>query len=435
MAKETHLSGFKDLLAEQMIPRQSITETIRKVYEDYGFVPLDTPAIERLETLQGKYGDEGEKLMYKLTDHGGRMLALRYDLTVPLARVVAQHREKLPLPYKRYQIGKVWRGESPQAGRYREFTQFDADTVGTESIIADAEIAAMTADAMTALGVEAIVKINNRRILDALAETIGIEDEARIRSLVGAIDKLGKVGKEKTLTKLTELFDSKSALIVEAYLDAQGTTSEKLQHLEKILSKSSAAEEGINNIAEVFSILEGSGYSEQIIFDQTIARGLDYYTGIIYETTLSDFPQLGSISGGGRYDNLISALGGPDLPAVGASIGVDRLIDGLSKSGKIEAPKTLTQALIVNFNESHAPEYMHVATQLRNAGIPAEIFHSSDRISKQLKFANKMGIPFVVFLGPDELSQNTVQIKNLDTGNQKTMPLSKLAESISDIIK
>jgi histidyl-tRNA synthetase len=435
MAKEQGpLSGFRDMLPEQMIPRQDMLQKIKNVYEGYGFTPLDTPAIERYETLTGKYGEEGEKLMYKFTDHGGRMLALRYDLTVPLARVVAQHKSELPLPYKRYQVGNVWRGESPQSGRYREFMQFDADTVGTKSTMADAEVVAMMSDAMHALGAEAQVRVNNRRLLDALVEKAGIQDEAYARTLISTIDKVDKIGEREALTEIDNKLGTRASKLSEQYLNLKGSTQERINQVESLLKDADGAEEGVSNLREVFKLLESAGYSsEQIVFDQRIARGLDYYTGIIYETTLNDLPGIGSVCSGGRYDNLVKALGGPDLPAVGTSIGVDRLFAGLQQLGKVSAVKTPTQIMIANFNASDQGHYMRIAAELRKEGMPTEIYADPSKLGKQFSFANKLGIPHVVIAGPDELAANKVKIKDMKTGEQTEVDIDTLSTRLDQL--
>lgn len=418
MAREKGpLSGFRDTLPEQMIPRQRMIQSIKGVYEGYGFTPLDTPAVERQETLAGKYGEEGEKLMYKFTDHGGRQIALRYDLTVPLARVVGQHASDLILPYKRYQVGNVWRGESPQAGRYREFMQFDADSVGAKSAVADAEIVTMMADAMSALGANSTIRVNNRRILDALVIKADIKEETDARLLISSIDKAEKTGEREAIAQISGRLGERRALLIEEYLGAQGESHIKLNKIEKLLKGADGAEEGAANLREVFRLANGAGYgSEQIIFDQRIARGLDYYTGIIYETNLNDMPQLGSVCSGGRYDNLVKALGGPDLPAVGTSIGVDRLFAGLQSLGKVESKKSTAEVMIVNFNQEDAGVYMQIARSLRRNGIPTQVYSDKVKIGKQLGYADKQNIPNVVLAGPDELEKGMIKIRNMQTG-------------------
>ncbi len=424
------LSGFRDILAPEMLSRQEMINTIKKVYESYGYTPLETPAIERYETLQGKYGEEGEKLMYKFTDHGGRKIALRYDLTVPLARVVAQHKEEIPLPYKRYQIGNVWRGESPQAGRYREFLQFDADIVGTSSLLADAEVIMMMSDAMRALGVNAVIRVNNRKILDGLAQKAGIKDASRARKFFSIIDKTEKIGIKKTIEEIQLSFGKKEAKLIGEFLEVDGTTNARIKKIKKIIENQNP-NDGILEIVQVFKILESAGYSEsEVIFDQTIARGLDYYTGTIYETTLLDFPQIGSVCSGGRYDNLIATLSDNkvDLPAVGTSVGVDRLFTALTKLKRIKPIKTKSQVLITNFDQKDWGIYVKLAKQLRQERVATEIYYENSKLDKQLKYADKIGIPWILFAGPDEIAKGVVKVKNMQSGEQKTITLKEFTK-------
>lgn len=432
------MSGFRDMLAEQMIPRQYMLDTIRDVYESYGFVPLKTPAIERLETLNGKGSEETDKLLYKVrhsgSDDEGEILALRFDHTVPLARVAAQYGNLLPTPYKRYVVGEVWRGERAQAGRYREFTQFDADTVGTSSPIADAEIVAMMSDSMTALGADSLIRVNNRRILDALVGRVGIDDERSARRFVGTIDKVEKVGVDKTVADIAVNYGDEAATLVGDYLRIEGTSLEKLEKVAQLVPDSVAMAEGVDNLRTVFAILGEEGYGQdQIVFDPTIARGLDYYTGIIYETTLKGAPELGSVCSGGRYDHLIEALGGPDTPAVGTSIGVDRLFDGLKKLGILKEARTPTQVLVTNFEQASAPAYMRVARALRSAGLATEVYYNDTKLGKQFNFADKMGIPYVVVMGPDELSNGTAKIKDMESGEEVVVPLDEVPSTVKSL--
>ncbi len=413
------------MLATEMLARQEMIDIIKKVYESYGYTPLDTPAIERYETLQGKYGEEGEKLMYKFTDNGGRKIALRYDLTVPLARVVAQYKEEITLPYKRYQIGNVWRGESPQAGRYREFVQFDADIVGTKSLLADAEVIMMMCDTMKALGVKATVRVNNRKILDGLSQKAKITDPQKAKQLISIIDKAEKMGTKKAVEEIASQFGKKEASLVEKFLKADGQTKERLEKIKKII-ENQKADEGISELMQVFAILEEAGYSNlEVVFDQTIARGLDYYTGTIYETTLLELPQIGSVCSGGRYDNLIAALSDNkvNLPAVGTSVGVDRLFAALTELKKTKPTQTKSQVLIVNFNQEESGTYAKLAAQLRQAGIAAEVYYEAAKLDKQLKYADKLGIPWTMFAGPEEIEKELVKVKNMQTREQKTTTL------------
>ena len=425
------LSGFRDMLAPQAIPRQQMLDVIKGVYENYGFTPLKTPALERYSTLSGKYGEEGDKLMYRFEDQGGREVALRYDLTVPLARVIAQYGSQIPLPYKRYAVGEVWRGERAQAGRFREFTQFDADTIGSKSPLADAEIVAVMSDSMTALGAGSVIRVNNRRILDALAGKAGITDEKAIRAFMSSIDKVEKIGLGKALAEILKNFSQKATTLASGYLEVQGSSNDKLQSLVRLMGDSEAIAEGVENLSEVFKTLAAAGYSEeQVVFDQAIARGLDYYTGIIYETTLVGAESLGSVCGGGRYDNLVKALGGPDLPAVGTSIGVDRLFDGLQQLGKLQSVKTSTRVLIANFDSADSGEYLRIAAELRAAGIAAEIYYDPAKLGKQISFADKMAIPFVVLAGSTEKAKGLVAVRNMESGEQTLIPIAKLVATL-----
>jgi histidyl-tRNA synthetase len=428
------MSGFRDMLPEQMIPRNAMLDTIGEVYESYGFTPIMTPALERLSTLTGKYGEEGEKLMYKFADNGGRMVALRYDMTVPLARVVAQYSSNLPSPFKRYVVGPVWRGERAQKARYREFLQFDADIVGTASPVADAEIVAMMSDTMGALGADSLVRVNNRRILDGLAEKAGAQTESDSLQLITTIDKVDKIGKAEVLKQINDGFSAEAAMLVDDYLSVTGAPLDRLRQMPGILGDSGAVREGVDNLTQVFNMLEASGYSlDKIVFDQTIARGLDYYTGIIYETTLVGAEEMGSVCSGGRYDNLVKAMGGPDRPAVGTSIGVDRLFDGLQKLGLLKAAHTKTEVLVTNFDAEHTPDYMRVATALRQLGVPAEVSYDPVKIDKQFRRANNLGIPYVVVMGPQELGRGVGIVKTMASGEQTEVPLDSLAETIINL--
>jgi len=431
------LSGFRDLLPEQAIARRKVLGVIEKIYGGYGFAPLETPAIEREATLTGKYGEEGEKLMYKFVDHGGRNLALRYDLTVPLARVVAQYRQKLPLPFKRFQVGNVWRGESPQAGRYREFMQFDADTVGVSGAVADTEVVAMMSDTMESLGVEATVRVNNRRILDGLAQVAGIEGEQPTRRLMGLIDKTDKLGRDTVVENATQDFGERTGKLLAEFLSLDGDTDEaRLLEVQELLKESAAANEGVGNLTGVFELLHSAGYeTKKIVFDPTIARGLDYYTGIIYETTINQLPNLGSVCSGGRFDNLVAALGGPDLPAVGTSVGVDRLLDGLAKLGKLESRKVETQVLVANLDEEGVKEGFKLATRLRREGVPTDVYGEPKKLEKQLKYADKLGILLAAIIGEDEVKSGNVTVKDLTQRSQVVISLDDAAEKIKIMLR
>ena len=405
------LSGFRDLLSEQMLARDEILDKIKSVYELYGFVPLKTPALELLATLSGKYGEEGDKLMYSFEDNGGRQVALRYDQTVPLARVISSYSE-LPKPYKRYALGDVWRGERPQAGRYREFTQFDADIVGTSDYTADVEIIAMMSDAFTAIGAETRVYINDRRILDSLSKKCGIDTQKEFIKFTTIIDKIDKIGKSEALREV-----------------------DKINKISKILDDKKA-DEACEQLTNILQTLEQAGYSEkQITFDQTIARGLSYYTGTIYETKLVKLPEIGSVCSGGRYDNLIKQLGGPDLPAIGTSIGVDRLIEGMEQLGQLKKIKTRTKVYILGLGTELDSERFKIASQLRANNIATEMVYGKPNFDKQFKDIKKLGISEVLLYGSSEQAKGVFTAQNLDKRTKKEVPINKLVQYYQNILK
>jgi histidyl-tRNA synthetase len=425
------MSGFRDMLPGQMLPREDVLSTIKSVYELYGFTPLKTPALERYETMNGKYGDEGNKLMYQFHDNGNRHVALRYDHTVPLARVVAQHGSNLPSPYKRYVVGDVWRGESPQAGRYREFTQFDADIVGAASYLADTEVIAMISDSMAAIGVSATIRLNDRRLLDGLAVACGIEGQSGFIQLVTIIDKVDKIGRDSVLDEIQELFGDIARSTVDTYLSLAGNDHEKLDKITELLTADSA-QEGVDNLRRILDALESAGYTAGIVFDQTIARGLNYYTSTVYETSLNDLPAIGSVCSGGRYDRLIESMGGPDLPAVGISIGVDRLMEGMRQLGLLKQKHTRTRAYITNLDAAMDNQRFALAQQLRKQGVPTEIFYDDRKLGKQIAAVEKLGVEEVVIYGQKEADKGIVLIKNLLSGEQREVPINLLAQEFKD---
>jgi len=421
------LSGFRDLLSEQMLNRDEILGKIKSVYELYGFVPLKTPALELHETLSGKYGDEGDKLMYSFEDNGGRKVALRYDQSVPLARVMATYTE-LPKPYKRYVLGDVWRGESPQAGRFREFAQFDADIVGISDYTADVEILAMMSDAFKSINIEATIYLNDRKILDGLSRKCGIDTNKEFIKLVSTIDKVDKIGKEVVLRDVDKLIGMEGRKLVDKYLSISGDSNTKLDKISKLLDDKKTSE-SCAELSKILTTLEEAGYSDKLItFDQTIARGLSYYTGTIFETKLNKCPQIGSVCSGGRYDNLIKLLGGPDLPAIGTSIGVDRLMEGINILGLNSKLQTKTKVYIVNLSSSLDSERFKIASELRKNNIPTEMIYDDSRLKNQLSSIDKLGVPEVLLYGETEHQKKTFLAKNLDKGTQEEVSLSKLVD-------
>lgn len=439
-------SGFTDTLPAEKLLFNTLMEELSHVVESYGFSPIDTPEIEWMDTLTG-HDDSGGKLIYRVFNgyenpEDGQSLdevmdkGLRFDLTVPLARFYGQHGNELPLPFKRYHWGKVFRGESAQTGkgRYREFYQFDADTVGATGVLSDVETASMMADAMQRLQLPAVVKINNRRLLDGLVEVGGVSDEETKTAVFTAIDKFDKIGKEKVIAEVAEAVSSEFASLVEKYLSVSGTAAEKITALRELLGSSSAATEGLDRLSETFELLEAAGYTGRVAVAPEIVRGLGYYTGAIFETFVQGCEQYGSVCSGGRYDNLIADLGGPSQPAVGTSFGVSRLLDVLKSFGWESKTQTPAQVLVVNFDASLQTEYFKIATELRTASIAAIVFADDKKVGQQLKYAAELGISRAVIVGSDEQAKGTVLIKDLATREQTETSRTDLVTHLNSIL-
>lgn len=417
------LKGMRDFLPQRMILRQYVVGVLRDIFERYGFEPLETPAIEYAETLEGKFGEEADKLIYKFEDRGGRMVGLRYDLTVPLARVVAMYPD-LVKPFKRYHIAPVWRAEKPQRGRYREFWQCDVDTVGTASVLADAEIIQITIEALTALGFSNFkVKVNDRKILAALGEYAGVPAD-QSAAVYRALDKLEKIGVEAVKEELLEVGLHREAvekLIDLVYLQVEGQAG--FNRLEQLLSPFPVGVEGLRELRELISYLQAMDIEPgRYQVDLSLVRGLDYYTGPIYETVVEE-PRIGSITGGGRYDKLIGLLGSRDVPATGASFGLERLVDVIEALNM--APdfvrQTTTRILVTIFSPETLGESLRLANRLRSEGIDTEVYLGTDRLSNQLRYASRKGIPFVAIIGPDEIARGEVVLKNMATEEQESV--------------
>lgn len=427
MEKIQTLQGFRDYLPDTMRVRQRVIETVREVYEKYGFEPLDTPAIEHASLLIGKYGDE-EKLIYKFKDNGDREVALRYDLTVPLARVISNHPE-LPKPFKRYQSALAWRAESPQRGRYREFMQFDVDTVGTLSPVADAEMVLVMAAAMKALALnDFTIRISHRGVLNAVmkAYKIGEKDGPAV---IRQIDKLDKIGPEVVVKNITDILGAKTAQsLIDLIFDK---SSDLLEKVESLIGEDKEGLEALANLTEIVSLL--GGIKSKFIIDLSIVRGLDYYTGIVYETTLQKYPELGSVFSGGRYDKLMSKLAGVDLPAVGTSMGVDRLINALVATDFVTTPPLFCMAVFSGFEK----DAVEMAEKLRTAGLRVAIA-SGDKLGKQMQYANNINASAVIMLGEDEITKGIVVVRNMQTGTQQDIkmdPTDGLVEALREFIK
>lgn len=397
--------GFKDYLPEEALKRKVVMDKIKDVFSKFGFDPLETPTLEYEETLTGKYGED-EKLIYKFETPGGDKVALKYDQTVPLTRVVAQYGPKgmqlLPIPFKRYQIQSAYRGENTQKGRYREFTQCDADIVGINSALVDAEVVAIAYEIYKSLGLQVIIKVNDRELLK------GIEPK-----YLAAMDKLNKIGEDGVLAEMVQ----------------KGLTADEAKSLFEKITKS----EPTPQLLETIKIFKQMGYPEDSIqFDSTLIRGLDYYTGIIMETVLVSNPNASSLGGGGRYDKMIGSFTGNDLPAVGYSVGLDRTIEAMEEAGIIVAPKTQTKVLVTIFSADLIDKSLEVATLLRSKKIECELYlDSTAKLDKQLKYADTKGIPFVVVIGPDDVEKNTVVLKKLEDRSQESLTIEELIKSLS----
>ena len=430
------LKGFRDYPPELMLPREHLLEQARRVYRSYGFAPIDTPALEYAEILLGKGGAESDKQHYRFTDHGGRDVALRFDLTVPFARFAAEHIGKLGTPFKRYHMGLVWRGENTQRGRYREFMQCDFDTIGTTSNAADIEVVLVINDLLVALGLERFtIHINNRLVLNGLLEELGLA--AHSKRILIALDKLGKIGPEAVAAEMTaEGVQANQAERLLALAQTQGSNTEILARLRQEFGDNATAAEGIRRLEELLAVaIEAGVPNERLHLDLAIARGLDYYTGTIYETFLTDLPGIGSICSGGRYDNLAGLYTKQQLPGVGASLGLDRLLAALEELKLLETCSTPAPVLLVQFSADHLGAYQKMARALRAEGIGVEVYPEAKKVGQQLQYAEKRGFRAALIAGPDEFAQGTWKIKILDTREERAVPTEELVHVLQKILQ
>ena len=422
--------GTRDFGQLEMARRNYIFDTIKSVFSLYGFQQIETPAMENLSTLMGKYGEEGDKLLFRIQNSGEKAAlapekGLRYDLTVPFARYVVQHREEISFPFKRFQIQPVWRADRPQKGRYREFYQCDVDVIGSDSLIGELELIQIVEEVYRRLGINVCLHINNRKILAGIAEVIGAPD--KIIDITVAIDKLDKIGIDAVNTELKErglLEDQVSKL--QPILNLSGTTLEKLTALKTILANSEIGLKGVEEMEIVFDELSIVNCQLSIELDLCLARGLNYYTGAIFEVKALD-AQIGSITGGGRYDNLTGIFGLPNVSGVGISFGADRIYDVLMELNLF--PKTLqstTQILFAAFGDAELTYALKWAKELRQAGKAVEVYPEPAKMKKQMSYADAKQIPFVAIVGGDEIAQNKVMLKNMTTGEQKLVTLEEL---------
>ncbi|MEK6839912.1 MAG: histidine--tRNA ligase [Nanoarchaeota archaeon] len=437
------VSGFRDYLPEEMIPRQKILDTIRIVFERFGFVPLDTPCIEREEILTG--GDPNFRMqIFTAATRSTRTedLALRFDLTVPLARVIAAYPNEIKKPFKRYQTGKVWRGEKPQAGRYREFVQFDADIVGTRNIMADAEIVSLMFETMIALKIEDFcIRINNRKILNGLSEYAQF-DIGKLNQVLRAIDKLDKQGWDGVKNELTSLesedgvgLSENSASLILRFLELRNDEPDKILNAVAVLMvDSSQAQEGVFELRSMISHIEALGVpKERYRLDLSVARGLGYYTGPVFETILTKLPGIGSVFSGGRYDNLVARFSPISFPATSASVGVDRLFAAMEELNLLKKEPTQTKVLILNFDNECETYIENIAFRLRKKFIPTEIYFGTEKtIKAQLNYALKQSIPLVLIVGSDEMKNGLVTVKEMASRKQDSIPIDKVVDLVRE---
>lgn len=420
------LKGFRDYPPEIMIPRERLMETARRVYRSYGFSPIDTPALEYLEVLTGKGSEETDKQLYKFQDPGERWVALRFDLTVPFARFAAQHIGALGTPFKRYHIAPVWRGENTQRGRFREFVQCDFDTIGARSLASDVETALVIHDLLLAIGFEGFsIRVNNRQVLNGMLERIGLAGQAT--AVLRALDKLHKIGPDKVADELqaTAGASAEQSREVLAFAQLSGANRDVLKALAPLVAGSAIGQEGVERLAAVLAAATAAGVPEaRLKLDVSIARGLDYYTGTIYETFLDALPGIGSVCSGGRYDNLAEAYTSQSLPGIGASLGLDRLLAAMEELGMIDRIATPAPVFIALFVESRLGDYLRLARQLRSAGIGTEVYPEAKKLGQQLKYADRRGFRLAVIIGEDEFAAGACQLKNLATGNSQTVSIA-----------
>ena len=446
--------GTRDFSPMEMAKRNYIFDTIKQVYQLYGFQQIETPAMETLGTLMGKYGEEGDKLLFKVLNSGDylskvtpeelaernslRLAAklcekgLRYDLTVPFARYVVMHREELQLPFKRYQMQPVWRADRPQKGRYREFWQFDGDIVGSDSLLNEVELMQIIDTVFTRFGVRVQIKINNRKILTGIAEVIGAAD--KIVDITVAIDKLDKIGLDNVNQELREdgLSDEQIEKL-QPIISLEGTNDEKLNTIAEVLATSDTGLKGVEETRFILDTLKTLGLKNEIQLDLTLARGLNYYTGAIFEVKALDV-QIGSITGGGRYDNLTGIFGMPGISGVGISFGVDRIFDVLNALDCYPKDATNgTQLLFINFGDKETAYCLPAVAKAREAGIRTEIFPDSTKMKKQMSYANAKQIPFVALAGENEMAEGKLTLKNMESGEQSLVTIDEIIKTIKSI--
>jgi histidyl-tRNA synthetase len=447
-------NGTRDFSPAEMVKRNYIFDTIKSVFQRYGYLPIETPAMENLSTLMGKYGEEGDKLLFKILNSGDFLAkaddgllasknstkltsqisekGLRYDLTVPFARYVVQHQNDITFPFKRYQIQPVWRADRPQKGRYREFFQCDVDVVGSQSLTNEVELIQIVADVYTRLNINVLLKINNRKILAGIAQTIGAPE--RMVDITVAIDKLDKIGLDKVNAELAERGLSPEAIaLLQPIIQLSGSNDEKLAVLKSVLSASETGLKGIAEVEAIFKYVKAIDIQLDIELDLTLARGLNYYTGAIFEVKAKDVA-IGSITGGGRYDDLTGIFGLKDVSGVGISFGADRIYDVMLQLDLFpQNSAATTQVLFTNFGEAEELYSLKLVQKIREAGINAELFPESSKMKKQMNYADKKGVPFVAIVGEDEIQQQKITLKNMTSGEQQLVAIDELIRLVKAI--
>ena len=431
------LKGFRDFLPEMMIPRERLIETARRVYRSYGFAPIDTPALEYLEILTGKGSEETDRQLYRFEDHGGRSVGMRFDLTVPLARFAAQHIGSLGTPFKRYHIATVWRGENTQRGRYREFMQCDFDTIGTRSLAADIETALVIHDLFCAVGFDAFtIHVNNRMVLTGLLEKLDLVGQST--PVLRSLDKLAKIGRDRVAAEMVSAakITAEQADQVLQLAEITGTNDEVLRQVEPLVRGSETGEAGVAKLADLVAAVKAAGVpDERVHLDVSIARGLDYYTGTVFETFLDSLPGIGSVCSGGRYDNLAELYGRQELPGIGASLGLDRLLAAMEELGMVEKVRTPAEVFIPYFDAGRLHDYLRLAAHVRAAGIGVEVFPEPKKLGQQLKYADRRGYRVALIAGADELAAGECQIKDMTTGESTTVSLAGDAAEVVEQLR
>jgi histidyl-tRNA synthetase len=421
-----------------MIPRERLIDTARRVYRSYGFSPIDTPALEYLEILSGKGSAETDKQLYKFQDHGGRWVGLRFDLTVPLARFAAEHVAELGTPLKRYHIATVWRGENTQRGRYREFMQCDFDTIGTRSAAADIETALVIHDLFRAIGFsDFTIRLNNRMVLTGLLERLGLAGQST--AVLRALDKLGKIGVDAVAGEMVSAAGAtpEQARQVLRLSEVAGDNDEMLRQADGLVAGSEAGQAGVAKLKELLDGAMAAGApAARLRLDLSIARGLDYYTGTVFETFLDALPGIGSVCSGGRYDNLAGLFTAQELPGIGASLGLDRLLAAMEELGMVEKISTPAPVFIPYFEKDRLHDYLRLAAALRSAGIGVEVFPDPKKLGQQLKYADRRGFRVALIAGGDEFQSGVCQVKDLQTGTKQDVPLEpdKIIEAVNRIL-